>query len=90
MPPISPEAAHIRAKIAATKRHHPDADTSALERELKAATLAARIERAIDDPVQLAQAARIMRAALDRKRATQRAVTPLPAPGPDRGHLDAA
>lgn len=88
--PISPEAARIRARIAAQKRHHPDADTSALERELKAATLAARVERAIDDPVQLAQAARIVRAALDRKRVALADLTPLPAPRAHGDSLDAA
>ncbi|MDX2822178.1 hypothetical protein PV416_13985 [Streptomyces ipomoeae] len=81
--PISPEAARIRARIAAQKRHHPDADTSALERELKAATLAAHVERAIDDPVQLAQAARIVRAALDRMGVALTDLTPFPAPDGD-------
>ncbi|MFI1162126.1 hypothetical protein ACH4UM_00595 [Streptomyces sp. NPDC020801] len=86
--PISPEAARIRARIAAQKRHHPDADTSALERELKDATQAAHVRLAIDDPVQLAKAARIVRAALDRKRIALADLTPLPAP--DGDSLDAA
>jgi hypothetical protein len=36
--------------------------------------------RAIDDPVKLARAARIIRAALDRDRITLADLTPLPAP----------
>ncbi|WP_031479815.1 hypothetical protein [Streptomyces bicolor] len=86
---ISPEAARIRAKIAAIRRHRPEADTTALERELKAATLAAHVERAVDDPVQLAQAARIVRAALDRRRLAL-TLTPPPAHHTDGGSLDAA
>ncbi|GAA2641715.1 hypothetical protein [Streptomyces vastus] len=88
MPPISPEAAKLRARLAAQKRHHPDADTSALERELKAATAASHVQRAVDDPVQLAQAARIVRAALDRMGVALTDLTPLPAP--DGDSLDAA
>lgn len=88
--PISPEAARIRARIAAQKRHHPDADTSALERELKAATQAAHVQLAIDDPVQLAQAARIVRAALERKRLALAVLPPPPAQRPDGDSLDAA
>ncbi|MFL5999248.1 MAG: hypothetical protein ACJ736_33995 [Streptomyces sp.] len=86
--PISPEAARLRASIAAKKRHYPDADTSALERELKAATQAAHVQLAIEDPVQLAKAARIVRAALERKRLALVVVSPVPPLGGDS--LDAA
>jgi hypothetical protein len=88
--PISPEAAKLRARLAAQKRHHPDADTSALERELKVATAAARIERAIDDPVQLAKAARIVRAALDRMGIALADLAPIPDGEPDSESTDAA
>lgn len=37
-----------RAKLAAHKRHHPDADDSALRRDLRAARLADYITRTVD------------------------------------------
>lgn len=41
----------LRARLAATRRHHPEADLGPLERELRAARLADAITRAISqDP----------------------------------------
>ncbi len=39
---------HARARLAATRRHHPDADTSLLERDLRAARAEAYIKRLVD------------------------------------------
>ncbi|MFF1714807.1 hypothetical protein [Streptomyces sp. NPDC058268] len=46
--PISSEVAHLRARKAAEKRHHPDADTTDLDRELATLTLAAYIKRVVE------------------------------------------
>jgi hypothetical protein len=39
---------HHRARIAATRRHHPHADTSELERDLRAAQLEDHVRRVVD------------------------------------------
>lgn len=46
---ISPEVARLRAKKGAEKLHRPTADTSALDAELKAAKLADRLYKVIED-----------------------------------------
>lgn len=48
MATASPERLRIAGKIAATKRFYPDADTTELERDLKAATLEDHITRLVD------------------------------------------
>lgn len=84
---LSPERRQLRARKAAIKRHHPDADTREIDRELEAA----KVELALDDPVQLTRAARIIRAALGRQRLTLEELTPLPpVPQSDGGTADAA
>ncbi len=57
---------HARARLAATRRHHPDADTSNLERDLRVARAEDYIKRLIDDappptPEQRAQLALLLR-----------------------------
>ncbi|MFE0133798.1 hypothetical protein ACFWY6_19860 [Streptomyces sp. NPDC059037] len=58
---MNPEVAHLRAKIAATRRHHPDADTVELDRELKALTTAEYIDRVVSGwpPLTSGQIARL-------------------------------
>jgi hypothetical protein len=48
MPARDPEVRTISSRIAATERHHPDTDTSALRRDLRVAQLAAHIRRVVD------------------------------------------
>ncbi len=52
---------HARARLAATRRHHPDADTSLLERDLRAARAEDYIKRVVDaaPPLTAAQRERI-------------------------------
>ncbi len=48
-PALSTSWTHTRARIAATKRHHPDVDTSDLERELRAAKAEDYLRRLVAD-----------------------------------------
>jgi hypothetical protein len=57
---------------------NPDSPTA----KARAVRLTQTAHRAVDDPLELARAARIVRAALARKRLTLAELTPLPA-GPD-------
>ncbi|MFI0861773.1 hypothetical protein ACH4RA_16140 [Streptomyces smyrnaeus] len=45
---LAPEITQARAKIAATKRWHPDRDTGDLRRDLRAAALEQYIRRVVD------------------------------------------
>jgi hypothetical protein len=40
---------HHRARLAATRRHDPDADTSEIERDLRAARLEDHVRRVVDE-----------------------------------------
>jgi hypothetical protein len=44
-----PSVYEARARLAATKRHHPNADTTALEEDLRAANAEAYLQRVIDE-----------------------------------------
>lgn len=46
--PISPEKAHLRARIAGRRRQNPDADVTEEQRELRALALAERIRRDVE------------------------------------------
>ena len=61
---ISPAQSKLRARIAATKRHHPDADTSELTAELRTATAAEYIRRLVDAAPPLSEEQRARLAAL--------------------------
>ena len=54
---------HHRARLAAARRHHPDADTSETERDLRAARLEDHLRRVIngDLPLTAAQRDRLAR-----------------------------
>lgn len=72
-----------RARVAVLTRHrgsdHPDVADARSE-------LAAEADRrSVDDPVQLARAARIVRAALARQRLTLAELTPPPTANPSSG-----
>ena len=48
MPARDPAVRSITSKIGATQRHHPDADTSDLRRDLRAAHLEAHVREVVD------------------------------------------
>jgi hypothetical protein len=74
-------AFHHRARVAALARHHGADAPEVVEarRALAAAKDAAAVRRAIDDPVQLARAARIVRAAIARRKLAPHDLTRPPA-----------
>jgi hypothetical protein len=47
--PLSPKQSTLRARLAATTRHHPDADASKLRTELRTETAAEYIRRLVDE-----------------------------------------
>lgn len=51
----------LAGQIAASERHHPEADTTELRRQLKAETLAEHIQRVVDEapPLSADQRARL-------------------------------
>lgn len=44
---MDPDSRRVRATLAATRRHHPDADTTELEDELERARIDARIDELV-------------------------------------------
>lgn len=53
-----------RARLAATLRHHPDADTTEIRRDLRAAKLADYIRKVVDEAPPLTDAQRERLAAI--------------------------
>jgi hypothetical protein len=67
MPAHDPEVRALSSKIAAIERHHSDANTGDLRRELRAAQLAEHIRRVVDAAPPLTDDQRTRLAALLRR-----------------------
>jgi hypothetical protein len=61
MPAHDPVVRALSSKIAAIERHHPNADTGELRRDMHAAQLAEQIQRVVDEapPLSAEQRARL-------------------------------
>jgi hypothetical protein len=64
MPSHDPAVRALACTIAATERHHPNADTSELRRDLRAASLAEHIRKVVDSAPPLSDQQRARLAAL--------------------------